>query len=253
MEIITSSSNKIAKHVRALISSKKARDEAGAFVVEGEKFVGEIPAGWDVELTMVSESYAKANGTRQDCYIASDSVFASVSDVKQPQGVLCIVRQKEYGLDELLVNENPLLILLEDMQDPGNLGTVLRIAHGLGACGVVLSPSCADVYSPKAVRSSAGSVFHVPFVMADLPNAIAVLKDRGIHVFATKADARQGLHELDFCKPSAFLVGNEARGLSENIAALADCDVKIPIKAESLNASMACGILVYEAMRQRGL
>ena len=255
MEIITSASNKIVKYVRALAATKKARDESDAFVVEGAKFVSEIGDGWETELVVVSESFAKANCLKKHraapLYVTSDRVFASISDVKQPQGVLAVVRQRVYAIDDMLMAENPLLILLEDMQDPGNLGAVLRLTHGLGACGVILSDNCVDVYNPKVVRSSAGSIFHIPFARLHLPTAITALKDRGVRVFAAKGDGLHQLHRLDFCAPTAFVIGNEARGLSAEIAALADADVGIPTKSESLNAAVACGILVYEAFRQR--
>ena len=254
MEIITSTSNQTAKYVRSL-SAKKARDAHGTFIVEGEKFVAEIADTWEIELIAASESFARANSmekygvARQ--YVANDRVFASMSDTKQPQGLLAVVRQKQYSVKDMLKAKNPLFLLLEDMQDPGNLGTILRIAHGLGAHGIIMSENCADVYSPKVVRSSAGSIFHVPFAIANLHEAITKLKSLNIRIFAAKAEAGHGLHQLDFRGPTAFLIGNEARGLSLKIAALADNDVSIPIKSESLNASVACGILVYEAARQR--
>ena len=254
MEIITSTSNQIAKCVRSL-SAKKARDAHGVFIVEGEKFVTEIAEAWEIELVMASESFARSNpmekygSARQ--YVASDRVFASMSDVKQPQGLLAVVRQKQYAVEDMLKAKNPLLLLLEDIQEPGNLGTILRIAHGLGAHGVIMSENCADVYSPKVVRSSAGSIFHVPFAIMCLHEAITAFKSRSIRIFAAKAEAKHSLHQLDFRGPTAFLIGNEAKGLSHEIAALADNDVAIPTKSESLNASVACGILVYEAARQR--
>jgi len=250
MEIITSVSNKIVKHVRAL-KAKKARDESKNFIVEGEKFVLEIAAPWKIEFLVVSEGYAGKVPNGPVCYVVAQHVFASVSDVVQPQGVLAVVQQRNYQLEDMLKAKNPLLLMLEDMQDPGNLGAVLRIAHGLGFCGVVLSENCADVYNPKVIRSSAGSIFHIPFAIASLPQAIATLKARNVSIFAAKAAAEHILYDLDFRGGTAFLIGNEARGLSGEMLGLADLDVGIPTKAESLNASVACGILAYEAFRQR--
>jgi len=254
MEIIKSTSNQIAKYVRSL-ATKKARDEAGTFIIEGEKFIGEIVALWEVELVAASESFAKANNLAKyrsgQLHVMSDHVFASISDVKQPQGVLAVVRKKKYDLGEMLKAETPLLLLLEDMQDPGNIGTILRVAYSLGVHGIILSPSCADIYSPKVVRSTAGSIFHVPFVIANLQETINVLKDRGIRIYAAKAGAEHSLYHMDFRMPTAFLIGNEAHGLSNKIVAMADDAVSIPIKSESLNASVACSILIYEAARQR--
>jgi len=252
MEIITSTSNKIVKHMRAL-KAKKARDEGGVFIVEGEKFVQEIATPWEIEFLITSEDYGGTLPVKPQRYMVARYVFASISDVVQPQGVLAVVRQRAYQLDNVLGGKAPLLLMLEDMQDPGNLGAVLRIAHGLGFCGVILSENCADVYNPKVIRSSAGSIFHIPFVTADLTQAIITLKNRNINIFAAKAEAGHVLYDLDFHGGTAFLIGNEARGLSDEIADLADFDVSIPIKSESLNASVACGILAYEAFRQRNI
>jgi len=252
MEIITSTSNKIVKNVRAL-KAKKARDENGAFIVEGEKFVQEIAAPWEIDFLVISEGFAGKLPSKPPRHVVAQHVFASISDVVQPQGVLAVVRQRTYQLDDMLTAKNPLLLMLEDMQDPGNLGAVLRITHGLGFCGVVLSENCADVYNPKVIRSSAGSIFHIPFVTADLTQVIITLKSRNINIFAAKADAEHVLYDLDFRGGTAFLIGNEARGLSDKIAGLADFDVSIPTKSESLNASVACGILAYEAFRQRSI
>ena len=254
MEIITSVSNKIVKYARSL-KAKKARDESGSFIVEGEKFVREIAAPWEIEFLMISEENVagmRVSGIPK-CYVVARHVFAAISDVVQPQGVLAVVRQRTCSLEEVIGAKNPLLLLLEDMQDPGNLGAVLRIAHGLGFCGVVMSDGCADVYNPKVIRGSAGSIFHISFVTASMAQAAAALKSRNVNVFAAKATAEHALFNLDFCGPTAFMIGNEARGLSEEAAALADMDVRIPIKAESLNASVACGILAYEAFRQRSV
>jgi len=254
MKIITSTSNQIAKYIRSL-TLKKVRDTIGTFIVEGEKFISEVAAPWEIELVVASESFAIDNYTdryaNMQLHIASDHVFSSISDVKQPQGLLAVVRQRQFALDGMLTTKNPLLLLLEDMQDPGNLGTILRIAHGLGADGIIMSPNCADIYSPKVVRSSAGSIFHVPFATAHLPNAINALKSREIRIYAAMSDAKHNLHQQDFRNGTAFLIGNEANGLSRDIAALADDVVSIPVQSESLNASVACGILVYETMRQR--
>jgi len=250
MDIITSTSNQIVKYIRAL-KAKKARNESGTFVVEGEKFVREIAAPWEVEFFVVSEDNAEKNFSAVRHFVVSNRIFESISDVVQPQGVLAVVRQRAYVLDDMLNAETPLFLLCEDVQDPGNVGAILRIAHGLGFCGVVLSEGCADVYSPKVIRSSAGSALHVPFVTMPLPLAIATLKSRSVDIFATKASAKHMLFHLDFRPPTAFIIGNEAKGLSKDILALADSDVSIPIQSESLNASVACGILAYEAFRQR--
>ncbi|MCL2397397.1 MAG: RNA methyltransferase [Defluviitaleaceae bacterium] len=254
MDIITSNSNKIVKHVRAL-HTKKGRTTAGAFLVEGAKFVGEIAPPWEIEFIAASQSFAKSHGLKTygntHTYIVADHIFTTMCDAVTPQGILAVVKQRTFGVSDVLQNQNPLLLILDEINDPGNLGAMLRIAHGLGLCGVILSENCADVYNPKVVRSSAGSVFHAPFAVAPLPEAVAHLKARNITVFAACASAENSLYNLDFRGPSAILIGNEARGLRDNALQRVDEHVKIPIVSESLNASVACGILAYEAFRQR--
>ena len=254
MEIITSASNKIVKYIRAL-HSKKGRAAADAFLVEGAKFVGEIAAPWEIEFMVFSASYAKGKNMSKygNCpfYIVADRIFPSLVDATSPQGVFAVVKQRKFAMDDIFATENPLLLLLEEINDPGNLGTMLRIAHALGLSGLALSENCADVYSPKVIRSSAGSVFHVPFVIAPLARVAHALAAHNVAIFAATASAQNPLYNLDFTRPAAFLIGNEARGLSREALQLTNTHVKIPIFSESLNASVACAMLAYEAFRQR--
>jgi len=254
MDIIASGSNKIVKYVRSLsVAGKKGREAHAAFVVEGEKFVGEIRHPWEIEFVLTSKSYADINGPSGGyvCHIAADHIFNSLSDAVHAQGILAVVRQRTFGLEEVVTGANPLVLLLEEINDPGNLGSMLRIAHGLGCSGIVLLGNCADVYSPKVIRSSAGSIFHIPFAKASFKQIKNSLTAKGIRVFASTAKADKALYNADFTGPLAFLIGNEARGISADALAAADEHVKIPVYSESLNASVACGILAYEVLRQR--
>jgi len=249
MEIITSAANQTIKRVKALYS-KKGRDADGTFVVEGAKFIAEIVPPWEVVLTMASRSYADAHGYSCDI-VVGDRIFPA--DTVNSQGVLAVVRQRTFDVDDILHGENPLLLVLEEISDPGNLGTMLRIAHGLGFCGVILAGDCADVYSPKVVRSSAGSLLHVPFVKCRISDVMPNLKRRGITTFAATSVGGTALNKLDFGRSAAILIGNEAHGLSNTALEQADMCVTIPAATESLNAAVACGILAYECYRQRSL
>ena len=254
MNIITSASNKIVKYVRSLSTTdKKGREARNAFVAEGEKFVGEALFPWEVEFVAVSKTYADSKKMPDEhiCHIVADHIFNSLCDAVHPQGILAVVRKRSFKLTDVIAGANPLVLLLEEIKDPGNLGSMLRIAHGLGCSGVVLLGNCADIYSPKVIRSSAGSIFHIPFVKTSLHEAKIGLKDKNIKVFAATAAADKALFNADFAGPTAFIIGNEARGLSTDALAISDEQVKIPVYSESLNASVASGILVYEALRQR--
>jgi len=250
MEIITSVSNQIIKRVKALYS-KKGRNADGTFVVEGMKFVAEISPLWEITMLMATRSYAEAHNLDSTAVVVADRIFPA--DTDSPQGILAVVKQRLYSIDDLLRRENPMLLILEEIGDPGNLGTMLRIAHGLGFCGVILAGDCADVYSPKVVRSSAGSLFHVPFVKCGLADVMPHLKQRGFTTFAATSAEGTPLNELNFARPTAIMIGNEAHGLSNTALELADERVTIPAAAESLNAAVACGILAYECYRQRNL
>jgi TrmH family RNA methyltransferase len=255
MEIITSSSNKIVKQIRAL-REKKGRDLARAFLVEGAKFVAEIGPDWEILRVVMSESHAAGvNCVRPPLgcapIIVTDRIFAALSDTTTPQGVMAVVAQREFGFGDVVKGERPLVFVLEEINDPGNLGTILRSCYGLGADGVILSESCADIFGPKTIRASAGAVFHMPFVVMDAKEAINALKTRGVAVYAASPAADKSVYELDLQKPAAFILGNEHKGLKPETAALADCGVKIPIYSESLNVSAACAILAYEALKQR--
>jgi len=252
MEIITSAANQTIKRVKSLYS-KKGRDADGTFVVEGAKFIAEIAPPWEVVLVMASRSYADAHGLNSgDSVIVADRIFPA--DTANSQGLLAVVKQRVFAVDDVLRGENPLLLVLEEISDPGNLGTMLRIAHGLGFCGVILAGDCADVYNPKVVRSSAGSLFHVPFAKCcRVADVLPRLKQHGISTFAATSAGGTALNKLDFSCSAAILIGNEARGLSDTALELTDGRVTIPAAAESLNAAVACGILAYECYRQRNL
>ena len=250
MDIIKSTSNKIAKQTRAL-NQKKEREKTRTFLVEGEKFVAEIPSSWQIDYIITQPSYNGAIPNACPHYIVSDSVFNGLSQVDTPQGIIAVVSQRNWQLHDITKHANPLVLICEDINDPGNLGSIIRIAHGLGFCGVILSKNCTDIYSPKVIRSTAGSIFHIPFVIADLAPAISSLKAKGIKIFAATKNAQKPLYSLNFKEPAAIIIGNEARGISQSTLSAADEKAAIPTKSESLNAATACGILAYEALRQR--
>ena len=261
--MITSVHNKLIKEAVALRAKKKERDRRGLFVVEGGKMFGEAPTerisqvylAQSAEKEMYAQYGDKLSGL--PCEIVADEVFARMSDTVTPQGVLCLVRQQQYNIEEMLRGSDKkqmLFIVLEDIRDPGNLGTIFRTAEAAGADGVIMSSRTTDIYNPKTIRSTMGAVYRVPFLYAeDLSSIIKMLRERGTAVYAAHLRATAFYDAYDYRKSTAFLIGNEANGLREETAGCADAFLGIPMegKVESLNAAVASSILLYEAYRQR--
>ncbi len=256
--MITSSSNPQMKQIVQLNKKAKTRYEQRVFVAEGIKMCREAPAEW-IQAMYVSESFEK-NSSCQDFLkrhpyeVVSDKVFSAVSDTKTPQGLLCLIKMPEYSLEELIPCDMPHLLVLESLQDPGNLGTILRTAEGAGITGVIMNRSTVDLFHPKVIRSTMGSLFRVPFyITGDLKDTILMLKRRGITLYAAHLKGTLAYDKPDYRKPCGFLIGNEGNGLSDEIAELADTYIRIPMegKVESLNAAVASALLMYEVRRQR--
>ncbi len=265
--MISSTANKQVKYVNALMKKGKMRREENLFVAEGLRMCGEIPKD-KIRTLYVSESFRKgshfswlAEGVKQ-VEVVTDTVFDALSDTRTPQGVLALAEQEHYTLEEVSEARRqekktrvlPHLMILEELQDPGNLGTIFRAGEGAGVTGVVMDAKTADIYSPKAVRSTMGSVLRVPFVyVEDLGSAIALIKKKGIRLYAACLEESRDYDKEDYRGGMGFLIGNEANGLKPETAAMADARVRIPMmgRVESLNAAMAASVLMYEAARQR--
>ena len=167
---------------------------------------------------------------------------------------MCVNRQYHYLPEDILKRENPLLLLLEDIQDPGNLGTMVRTAEAAGIDGIIMSKNTVDIYNPKTIRSTMGSIFRMPFYYTkNLPETMETLQKKGIKIYAAHLKGEFSYDKADYKEASAFLIGNEGNGLKKATADLADCYMRIPMagQVESLNAAVASVILMYEAARQR--
>ncbi len=264
--MITSTSNQNIKEVVQLRKKSKARLQAGVFLVEGIRMIQEVPKDRLEKLYITEKFYQKyrqeldamqVKGNRVKMELVSDTVFAYMSDTKTPQGVLGIVRQAEYHVEELLGAGGtvmPHIMILDNLQDPGNLGTIFRTAEAAGVTGILLSRECVDIYNPKTIRSTMGAVYRMPFLYVDdLPEMIERIKDRKIRVYAAHLDGKNTYDKEDYCGGTAFLIGNEGNGLRQEIADCADAWVRIPMagQVESLNAAVAASILMFEVSRQR--
>lgn len=265
--MITSMSNPQMKKVQQLLKKARTRREEGLFVAEGIKMFGEAPKD------RLQKVYAAASFAEKEEFqkilkekrlenpgdkveIVDDKVFKSLSDTVTPQGVLCLISMKDWSLEEILEGvKNPLLMILEDLQDPGNLGTIIRTGEGAGITGVILSRTSVDVFNPKVIRSTMGSVYRVPVLYVDSieKEVLSVLKTHGITTYAAHLKGKNNYDQEDYGKGTAFFIGNEGNGLTDSLTACADTLIKIPMEGqvESLNAAMASGILMYEAARQR--
>ena len=257
--MITSSSNAQVKQMIQLNKKARERRKQDVFLVEGLRMFREVPRDRLVK-TYVSENFledpeheALLQGIPYE--VVKDSVFAQMSDTLTPQGVLTVVRQYHYTMEELMgEKEHPLFLVLEDLQDPGNMGTIFRTAEGAGVDGIFMSTNCVDIYNPKTIRSTMGSVYRVPFVIApDLQDVFAWFKKQGIRSYAAHLKGKNSYDQEDYTRGTAFLIGNEGNGLRDEVADVAECYIKIPMcgEVESLNAAVASSVLMFEAARQR--
>lgn len=260
--MITSISNAQVKQVCAYVQKAKERRKDRIFVVEGPKMFEEAPAD-RIYKVYATQSFCDRHTTdgmgaklkETGFEVVSDEVLAKMSDTKTPQGVLCLVKWPEYSLDDLLLKRNGVFVVLEDLQDPGNLGTIIRTGEGAGIAGVIMSGNTVDIFNPKTIRATMGSIYRVPFVyVQDMAEAIKRLQKADVAVYAAHLKGKQYYDAFDYTKGSAFLIGNEGNGLKEETALLADTYVKIPMagQVESLNAAIATTLFMYEAARQRG-
>lgn len=265
--MITSANNQQLKQVAALLKKAKERRDKRAFVVEGPKMVMEAPTEW-LKAVYVSEFFEK-NPENQELLsiltekcksaqagfeIVADSVFKSVSDTQTPQGIMAVAAMPDYHMEQLLKGDKTHLLILESIQDPGNLGTMVRTGEGAGITGIIMNKTTVDLFNPKTIRSTMGSIYRVPFMVTeDLSGTMKDLKCKGISLYAAHLKGQHAYDEEDYTKACGFLIGNEGNGLSNEIADLADTYIKIPMEGqvESLNAAISATLLMYEANRQR--
>ena len=264
--MITSTSNPRVKNLIQLQKKGKSRKEQKVFVVEGIKMVLEAPNERLKEIYM-SESFSKdeahAKAVRKKaaeagCFleVLSDKVFKETSDTMTPQGIMAVVQMKTCTWKELLKKEGQekLILVLESLQDPGNLGTILRTGEGAGIDGVIMNRTSVDPYMPKVIRSTMGSIYRMKVAIAeDLTEVISQMKKDGISVYAAHLKGKKSYYEQDYRKGTCFMIGNEANGLTDTLADMATDYILIPMsgQVESLNAGVASALLMYEAKRQR--
>lgn len=248
--MITSKNNGKIKGVKKLLSSSRERRRRGVFVIEGLRLLKEAPKEGIQEM-YISESLAAGGEIGKAEYpfaeIASDEVFRSLSDTVSPQGVLAVVRQPSFTFGPEKMAGDCTLLLLDDIQDPGNLGTMLRTAEAAGVDFVIMSEGCVDVFNPKVIRSTMGSVFRVPFIVDDLVSVIEEIKAEGVTVYGAATEGAVDFRRAEASGKKAIVIGNEGNGISGPVFHALSSTIKIPMegKVESLNAAVSAAVLLY--------
>jgi len=249
---LNSLTNPIVKEALSLCK-KKGRDENGLFLVEGLKQFNDIGENFKIKHVFISESFdcGKIQGISPKIYKVSDKIFARLAGTQTPQGIIAVVEQPTYDIDSIIKTGQGSYIILDNVQDPGNVGSVIRSAFAFGVKCVFVGGGSADVYSGKVVRSSVGAMFNIPVVCgADTLEIIQKLKSKQIKVAALSLKAKTSCRG-EKIENVAFVIGNEGAGLSETIEKNSDILLKIPMspKAQSLNAAVAAAIVMYEHFR----
>lgn len=246
MEHITSLKNPKVAAWKAL-KDRKGRRESGCFLVEGRKMVEEaLKSAFDVETVLVQEGMELPDGLTMPVYELPAHVLAAVCDTKTPQGIAAVVRMKEQSA---LGNH---IVVLDGVQDPGNVGTIIRTADAAGLDGVLLSTQCADVFSPKVLRATMGSIFRMNLrTTDDLPGELTKLREKGYSILSSQLDGTPFYEREKVAEQFALIIGNEGNGVSEQVQQTATHRVRLPMRggAESLNAAIAAAIMMYELMR----
>lgn len=268
MQVITSKDNEIIKGLKKL-KDKKYRDEEGLYIIEGIKIIQEaIAENAKINKIVICEECVEAEELSQkllyeiakyNCIYVSKKVFATLTDVVAPQGILAVI-EKTYKKGANIKNKEisidysqDIILALDGVQDPGNLGTILRTADSVNLKQIIITKNTADPYNPKVVRSTMGAIFRVKIIETDnLVQTLKEIKKNKFNVVVTSLDTEESIYDIDYRK-KVIIIGNEANGVSKEVQDLADSKVKIPMlgRTESLNASVATGIVLYEYVRQK--
>ena len=262
--MISSTCNSRIRGVQALLKKRSEREKQHAFVIEGLRILREAPPGRVKEL-YVTEAFLSALTAEDRALIeafpcgtetVTPEVMERLSDTVHPQGALAVVRMRDTSPDDLFADSSvpPLILVTENLQDPGNLGTILRTGEAAGVTGILLAGDTADPYNPKVVRSTMGSIFRLPFLrVGDIKDASDLLKRHGVTIYAADLRGADPYDKADYRTGCAFLIGNEGAGLTATALSLSDARIRIPMagSVESLNAGVSAALLCFEAARQR--
>lgn len=257
--IITSKDNDFIKHVKKL-KEKKYRDEYNEFIIEGIKITQEaIEEKAKIKAVIICEDCKNQSAipnellyevAKMNCIYVSEKVFMSISDVTNPQGIMAII-EKENEENLKIDFSNDKILILDNIQDPGNMGTIIRTCDSLNMKQIIVSKGSSDIYNPKVVRATMGAIFRIKIIESDdLVKTIKELKKHKFKVYATDLKTKNTIYNVDY-KKSAVIIGNEANGVSQEVLDESSYRIKIPMlgKSESLNAGVAASIVLYEMFR----
>mgnify|MGYP003586118448 CR=1 FL=1 len=262
IEQLSSLQNSIVKDV-AKLAEKKHRLFTGLFIVEGHKLLKELyDSDWHIEKILISktaregisDSFIQQLSSRASVYLVTEEIISKITDAQTAQGVVAVVKMRDYKLCDLPSKLDKILCL-DDVRDPGNVGTLIRTAVATGADAVVLLGNCVDIYSPKVVRACMGAMLRVPIVSLTIEQLTDVFETRKINSFAAILDKNaQDLFSYSFTKPVAVVLGNESHGISKEVLNICTNKVFIPQigNIESLNVAVAGSVILYEILRQTG-
>lgn len=260
MQVITSKDNELVKHIKKL-KDKKYRDENNEYIVEGVKLIEEaVKENAKIKKMIVCEDTTRTYEiptnvmleiAKYECVYVTDKIFSSITQVTNPQGIMAIIEKKAEN-QEIDFSQD-IIVALDDVQDPGNLGTILRTVDSIGLNQIIVSKGTADSFNSKVVRSTMGAIFRIKVIeVEDLKQTIKIIKKQNFKLMVTSLQTENSIYNIDFNK-KIIVIGNEANGVSKEIQEMADEKAKIPMlgKTESLNASVAAGIVMYEYVRQK--
>ena len=260
MQIISSKDNELIKHIKKL-KDKKERDISNEYMVEGIKLVKEaIQEKANIKQIVLCDDCEKTEGipkelmyeiAKYDCIYVTTKVFKYLSEVQEPQGILAVVEKN--NIDKEIDYTQDIIVALDDVQDPGNLGTILRTVDSIGVTQILVSKGTADSYNPKVVRSTMGAIFRIKIIECeDLAQTLKEIKKHKFKIVVSSLQTENSVYDIEYNK-KVIIIGNEANGVEAHIQEMADEKIKIPMlgKTESLNASVATGIILYEYVRQK--
>jgi TrmH family RNA methyltransferase len=240
------------------IKEKRSRYRHEAFLIEGQHLIeSALDTGAELKQVFFTEGFKDKALLRRlaekgvNMIEVTDRILLKLSDTETPQGILAIASYKPLELDDIEIKG--IAVVCDGIQDPGNLGTIIRTADATGSDAVILLPGTCDAFMPKALRASAGSIFNIPVIYEKREKISGHLRKKGVKICAMTPDAKESVFDVDLSPPIAFVFGNESRGISPELKKASDIRLKIPItgRAESLNVASSAAVCLYEALRQR--
>lgn len=260
MQIISSKDNSLIKHIKKL-KEKKCRDESKEYIIEGIKLISEaIQEHAQIKQIIICDDCEKSENipkelmyeiAKFECVYVKKQIFNTITEVKSPQGILAIVSKE--SVEKQIDYNQDIIVALDDIQDPGNLGTILRTVDSVGLTQILVSKGTVDCYNSKVIRSTMGAIFRVKIIECeDLKKTLQEIKKHHFKIVITSLQTENSIYDIDYNK-KVIVIGNEANGVEKDIYEISDEKVKIPMigKTESLNASVATGIVLYEYVRQK--